>query len=60
MVNHLDLYIRPITRSKLKSTPTPQKQNREETDVFSLLDGVCYVVIYYKLLMSKTTHDTFQ
>ena len=59
MVTHLDPSIRPITRPKFTRTIIPEKLNKSETDVSSFLDGVCCVVIYYELWMSKTTQDIF-
>ena len=60
MVTNLDLPIRPITRSKLTSTLIPHKLKKVETDVSSLLDDVCFVVIYCDLWMSNITQDIFQ
>ena len=55
MFTHIDLSIRPITRSKFTRTLTPHKFKKAETDVSSFLDGVHCVVISNDLWMSKTT-----
>ena len=60
IVTHLDLSVRPITRSKLTRTLISHKLKKAETDVSSLIEGVCSVVISYDLWMSKTKQDIFQ
>ena len=47
MFTNLGTSIRPITRSKFKSTLIPHKLKKAETGVYSLLDGVNCVVVYY-------------
>ena len=60
MATHIDLSIRPITRSKLTRDLIPQKLKKIETYVSSLLGGVRCVVISYDLWMSEMTQEIFR
>ena len=59
MVTHLDTSIRNIIRSKMTRTLVPQKLQKVETKVSTLLDSVSCVLISYDLWMSNTTQDFF-
>ena len=59
MVNHLDLSIRPITRSKLIRNLIHQKLKSTETYISSFIDDVRCIVIYYALWISNTTQESF-
>ena len=59
MVTPLNLSIQNITRSKLTRTIIPHKFNKAETDSYSFLDGVIFVVVSYNLWISKNTQDIF-
>ena len=60
MVTRIHPYIQPINRSRFTRSLFPHKIKKSETDVSTLLDGVCCVAISYDLWMLKTTRDFFQ
>ena len=60
MVTHLDPYIITITRYNLTRTLIPNKLKKEETDVYSFIDVVSFVVVSYDFGMPKTKQDIFQ
>ena len=60
MVTQYDILLQTITRSKLTRILVPQKLNKTETDISSLLHGMHFAVISYDLWMSNTTQEIFQ